>query len=394
MNGLPIENLSSEHAFLIGIVRSAINGNCSVVPNESVDWAVVAEEAAYHGVVPQLWQFLQQFNSDALPSDVRESLQRSFQNNLKHNLMLTGELWQILVMLNAQGISAIPFKGPTLAMLAYGDLAQREFSDLDILVDEHDLVKVGELLASAGYQSRMDLSLLNDSVFTGIEREFYFTNARTDTLIDLQWRLSSSILPFDLGREHIRQNQIIAFPGGKPIATLGLEDLLLYLCVHGSRHCWERLGWIADVGGLINLNPQLNWDLLVSQACALKCERVLYHSLLLAQWLTGAPIPPRIERMACADDSSQALANKIVQNLFQPMGSSRSKFELHRYFLKLQHQRTDQFRHLVRLIFEPTIIDWQFWPLPNTLTFLYPIVRMIRLITESFSLHRPHKASN
>ncbi|MFN0111295.1 MAG: nucleotidyltransferase family protein, partial [Blastocatellia bacterium] len=182
MNSLPIENLSPERAFLIYAVRSAVSGNLSaclptVVPavaNPSIDWAIVADEAVYHGVVPQLYWFLQEFGLDAVSAEVRESLHRYFQDNLRHNLVLTGELWRILEMFKAEGISAIPFKGPTLAMLAYGDLAWREFTDLDILVDERDLVKVGELLASAGYKSRMDLSLLSDPVFTTIEREFYF----------------------------------------------------------------------------------------------------------------------------------------------------------------------------------------------------------------------------
>ncbi|MDQ3011117.1 MAG: nucleotidyltransferase family protein [Acidobacteriota bacterium] len=364
------------------------------VINASIDWAMVADEASYHGVVPQLWWFLQQFDSDAVPAHLRESFHRSFQNNLKHNLILTGELWRIIEMLKAHGISAIPFKGPTLAMLAYGDLAWREFTDLDILVSERDLVKVGELLTSIGYQPRMDLSVLNDPVFVALEREFYFSSARSGTLIDLQWHLSSSILPFDLDMAHISKNQMMVLPGGKQIATLRLEDLLLYLCAHGSRHCWERLGWVADVAGLINLNPQLDWDLALAQARALKCERVLLHGLLLARDLMGARLPPTVEHLASADADSNILANNISRMLAQPLGSAMSKFNLHRYFLKLQPQPADQFRHLLRLIFRPTIIDWEFWPLPNALMFLYPFVRAIRLIAERLPFYHPHKPSN
>lgn len=394
MNSLSLENLSPERAFLVAAVRSAISGNPSAFTKESIEWAIVADEAAYHGVVPLLWRYLQQFGLDAVPSDVRESLHISFQNNLKHNLMLTGELWQTMMMFQVQGILAIPFKGPTLAMLAYGDLAWREFTDLDILVDEHDLVKVGELLTSAGYQSRMDLSLLSDPVFTGIEREFYFTSHRNGTLIDLQWHLSSPILPFDMELEHISKNQMMVSPGGKQIATLGLEDLLLYLCAHGSRHCWERLGWIADVAGLINLNPQLDWDLAMAKARALKCERMLSHSLLLAQCLAGAQLSPTIEQLVSEDAGSQALAGSIVQTLVQPLGSSMSKLNLHYYFLNLHHRPANQFRHLLRLIFKPTIIDWEFWSLPSSMAFLYPFVRIIRLIAERLPFYHLHKSSN
>lgn len=396
MSCLPIESLSPERAFLINAVRLAVSGNSSAfmppVVNDSIDWAIVADEAVYHGVMPQLYLSLQHFGSDAVPSEAREFLHRYFQNNLRHNLLLTGELWRIIEMLKAEGITAIPFKGPTLAMLAYGDLAFREFTDLDILVDERDLAKVGELLVSAGYQPRMDLSFLSDPVFTTIEREFYFTSIRSNTLIDLQWHLSSSILPFDLSLKHISKTQMTVFPGGKQMVTLGLEDLLLYLCAHGSRHCWERLGWIADVAGLINLNPELDWDLALSQARSLKCERVLLHSLLLAQDLTGAQVPPAIERVARADADSCALANSIGRTLAQPLGSSMGKFDLHCYFLKLQNRLADRIRHLFSLVFAPTVIDWEFWPLPNALMFLYPFIRFIRLIAERLPSSRSRKS--
>ena len=400
MNSLPIEKLSAERAFLFCAVRSAISGQHSaIVPaiaNGSIDWAIVVNEAVYHGVVPQLYWFLQESGSDGVPSDVYEWFHRAFQHNLKHNLVLTGELWRILGMFKDHGISAIPFKGPTLAMVAYGDLAWREFTDLDILVDERDLAKVGELLVSAGYQARMELSLLGDPVFTAIEREFYFTNARSGTLIDLQWHLSSTILPFDMNLEHIGKNQITIFPGGKQMATLGLEDLLLYLCAHGSRHCWERLGWIADVAGLINLNPQLNWDFVLAQARAMKCERMLLHGLLLAKDLTGAQIPQAIEQLARGDAGSCALADSIGRLLAQPLGCPTNKFDLHRYFLKLQDRPADQFRHLLRLVFAPTVIDWEFWPLPNALMSFYPFVRILRLIAEHlpFSVPQKHKTGS
>lgn len=395
MNSLPIENLSPERALLICAVRSAISRNPSIdfpaVVDPSIDWAIVADEAVYHGVVPQLYGVLQKTGSEFLPAEMHEWLQDSFQNNLKHNLILTGELWRILARFQEHGISAIPFKGPTLAMLAYGDLAWREFTDLDILVDERDLAQVGELLVSAGYQARAELSLLSDPVFTAIEREFYFTNARSGTLIDLQWHLSSTILPFAMNLEHIGKNQITVLPGGKQMATLGLEDLLLYLCAHGSRHCWERLGWIADVAGLINLNPQLDWDVAWSRARAMKCERVLLHGLLLAQDLTGAQIPQAIEQLARADAGSCALAASIGRILAEPLGRSTNKFDLHRYFLKLQNRPADQFRHLLRLVFAPTVIDWEFWPLPSVLMFLYPLVRLIRLIAEHLPFTAPPK---
>lgn len=393
ING-PIEQLPLERAFLIAALRAVISGENSVVKRNSIDWAVMADEAWHHGVGPQLWRFLESSGSAVVPAQIRDSLQTAFQSNLKRNLRLTGDLWQLMELFKSRGIAAVPFKGPTLAMLAYGDLAWRDFTDLDILVEERDLPKIGELLVSAGYRPQMELSVLANPVFRAIEREYYFVHARSGTLIDLQWRLSSSILPFDLKMKQIREHQLSVRPGGKVIATFRLEDLLLYVCAHGTRHHWERLGWIADVAGLINLHPELDWDVTLEQARARRCERVLLHSLLLAIDLLGARVPRVIERLARSDADSCALAVSIHRMLAQPLGSSMSKRELHGYFLRLQKGPADRFHHLWRMMFTATVMDWEFCRLPRVLTFLYPFIRPIRLIAERLPFYSLSKSSH
>lgn len=380
---MDIKRLPIERAFLIAAVRSAVCGKGPVdwptLPTP-LDWAVVIEEACSHGVRPQLWRFLEQNCADAVPVEVRQRLKTSFQDVLNHNLILTGELCLVANLLRSQGISAIPFKGPTLAMLAYGDLARREFNDLDLLIDARDLNRVVELLTSAGYRPRRDGKLLNDPLFVAFERETYFITDRNGAVIDLQWGLSLNMLPFDLGIDHIREHQMTVYSGGQELTTFRLEDLLLYLCAHGSRHCWERLGWVADVAGLINLHPQLDWDVVLLQARRLRCERVLLHGLLLAKDLMGANLPPAIEQLAQSDEKSRECTDRILQALAQPLGWSMNQLDLHRYYLKLQDRRADQLRHLLHLIFTPTLADWKFCPLPTGLTFLYPFVRAIRVI--------------
>src|SRR2546430_17486141 len=54
----------------------------------------------------------------------------------------------------AAGIAAVPVKGPTLAALAYGDLARREAFDLDILVRRQGVAAAGRPVGSLGYRGR------------------------------------------------------------------------------------------------------------------------------------------------------------------------------------------------------------------------------------------------
>ena len=75
-----------------------------------------------------------------------------FIENSLHNLFMTGELFKLLDLFGAHGIGAIPYKGPTLAALAYGNLALREFDDLDLLLPERDIPRARDLLIAQGFR--------------------------------------------------------------------------------------------------------------------------------------------------------------------------------------------------------------------------------------------------
>jgi len=64
---------------------------------------------------------------------------------------MTQHLLKVLDLLTGSGVEAIPFKGPVLAVQAYGDLLMRSFVDLDILIHAKDLSRVSKILIDQGY---------------------------------------------------------------------------------------------------------------------------------------------------------------------------------------------------------------------------------------------------
>jgi hypothetical protein len=44
----------------------------------------------------------------------------------------------------------VPFKGPALAVQAYGDLSLRQYDDLDLLIHEADVPRAYQLLIANG----------------------------------------------------------------------------------------------------------------------------------------------------------------------------------------------------------------------------------------------------
>src|SRR5260370_38643204 len=86
------------------------------------------------------------------------SLAESFQDNTRNSVQLTAELFRLLDLFAREGIQVLPFKGPTLAMAAYGNLALRQFTDLDLLIRKEDVLRARGILLENGYRTDLQLN--------------------------------------------------------------------------------------------------------------------------------------------------------------------------------------------------------------------------------------------
>ena len=98
----------------------------------------------------------------------------------RSNLLRTGELVKCLNLLQSQGITAVPMKGPVLAASAYGSLVLREFNDLDILVRERDVTRARDILIAEGYCPTYHLPPSQDGAVIAIAREYKLYDERRD----------------------------------------------------------------------------------------------------------------------------------------------------------------------------------------------------------------------
>ena len=101
-----------------------------VLSGQPLDWQYLLDSAAAHAVTPLLYWGLKAVRPETIPA----SLAESFQHNTRNSVQLTAELFQVMDLFAREGIQVLPFKGPTLAIAAYGNLALRQFIDLELLV--------------------------------------------------------------------------------------------------------------------------------------------------------------------------------------------------------------------------------------------------------------------
>ena len=133
-----------------------------------LDWEYLLPMAQRHALVPMLFRHLNTIGPEAVPSAPWQQLRQRFHSNARHNLFLTGELLKLLRLLATHNIPAIPFKGPVLAVAVYGDLALRQFVDLDLLVQPQAVLQVKALLHTLGYQATSRKRPSSDSIMNAL----------------------------------------------------------------------------------------------------------------------------------------------------------------------------------------------------------------------------------
>jgi len=400
----------SEIELLICCARTCIDSagteRIRAVLQEDINWAYLINTATQHGVLPLLYQSLCTTCPEAVPSAVMNQLRGHFQANALRNLLLTGELLKLLKLFEMHGISAIPYKGPILAITAYHDLALRQFGDLDILVHARDVLKAKELLISHGYRSRGQCTSAQEAASLQWQHHFKFVRNDGRVLVELHWRVVERRFSPSLDPEYL-WDRIHPVPlSGTMVPSLLAEDLLLLLCVHGSKHNhhWRRLGWICDVAELIRVHPGLGWERVIGQAHELGCERRLLLGLGLAHHLLGTTLPKVVRLKMQADPVVELLAVQVCEWLFSAVDDRRGVAEEFRFGLKVMERGQDRVRFCIHSAMNATVIRWALrspigllsspyhlldrtqnrnvwiWPLPlfALLSFLYHLMLPIR----------------
>ena len=347
-----------------------------------IDWKNLLDIAYRHRVMPLLSWNLRQLCVQTVPNEIMQQLHAYLKQNTRRNLVLSGRLHELLKRLKENHIPALPFKGPTLAETVYGNLALRQFGDLDIVVHKHDAFRARDVLISSGYRPEFELNDSQYEVLVKTKNSLPFISAELEIAVDLHWEMTGkySLMPFDL--KTLAERIIPATLAGKPIDHLGPEDLLLYLCHHGCQHCWEKLEMICSVSELVHSHADMDWERITNPAARRGCERIVLLGLFLADDLFGAPLPGRLRKIVQTDPKICELAKGIYKNLFSedrdfPAGGLSSKFSI--FHLKVRERLSEKIRYGLHLIVSPTLEEWRLLPLPASLAALFYVFRPVRL---------------
>lgn len=174
-----------------------------VLLQKSLDWPYLIQTAMRHGLMPLLYKNLKETHRNALPEEILGQIRNYFLINAGRNLMLNEELFKLLRLFETHGVSAIPYKGPTLATCAYGDVTLRQFSDLDILIEKKDLKKARDLIIPLGYQPHIKLADADIGHYIESRNELSFMRQDGRAAVELQWEITPRYFNFPVPSEYL-----------------------------------------------------------------------------------------------------------------------------------------------------------------------------------------------
>jgi hypothetical protein len=355
-----------------------------------LDWEFILGKAYWHALSPLLSRNLHALCADLVPRQVLRQLESHYIASAKRNLALTAELIKVLRILKSGNIIAVPYKGPALAALAYGDVALRKFCDLDLIVRPGDIINAKSLLVAHGYRWRPfkgQVTGPDEGRNFRFWHEYNFVHPDKSATVDLHWRISSRRFPVEIDLdslwEHLRTVSLL----GQDIRAFEAEISLLLLCVHGSKDLWwKRLGWSCDVAELLAARPDIDWPRALRLATDTGTRRMFLLGLALADGLLQAPLPGQVREWIDADGTVTRLERYVHHRLFDEPTVRDRILEKPRFRLRVRErirERIPVLRHLISsafaMVFVPRQEDRESLELRGSLSALYCVVRPARL---------------
>lgn len=303
----------------------------------------------------------------------------------RFHLSLCAELIRVLRACDAHDIRVVPLKGPVLDAELYGDLALRTSADLDLLVHPQDVVRAKRLLLGPlGYRLESVLHWPAESaIFKCRDSQLSFSDPAERVSVDVHWRLLPGYFPTPFDEADVWHQLRRIDWAGQRILALSPEHLLLFLCAHGAKHSWERLGWICDVARLLQVEPDIDWSSVFAQASRTGTARMVSVGLLLASGLLGVSLPAEAARHIQNNARARKVSEGVILRLRSGPSRSLTALETTQFSMRVLERWSHRVRVVSGIFLVPTEAEYCAVRLPPVLHPLYYLVRPVRLLAKA-----------
>lgn len=357
------------------------------------DWSAAVALARRHRVIPLLARHLATHAADLVPPAVLDDLRHARMDIAVRALDATRELARLLQAFCAAGIRVLPYKGPLFALAAYEDLGLRDFVDLDLVVAPRDFVRARAVLAALGYRSRYPMTRGQEAVIYAGQGHVSYVRDEGGTAplpVELHWRFAALRLPWNPSVDTMLDRAGSVTVAGMSMPMLEPEDQLVLALLHGTRHQWDELEWMAGVAELVR-RMSIDLDTVMARCAAVHGRRAALVGLEVARRVLEAPVPAALVAHAYADDAVDPLVRAAIVGVLSAGGPvpAHAAITPLRFLERCLDRARDRARLVTCSIVLPTPREWEAIRLPTVLTPLYVPIRLGRLLWRGSGLAEP-----
>lgn len=267
-----------------------------IIRKNTIDWEDVYARSDFHSIRPQVWGLLKKLPFGLVSAEVLSRFEEACKENLFQQLRNAREFFTVTDSLGTEGITAVPFKGFWLAHDVYGELGDRESSDVDLFVDVWDVDRIKPVMKELGLVVQDTLTELKEEYIFRELAEYNFNRWAEDgsrlSHIEFHWQMGLRPYRMNIRMEDLAPQIISGRLQGREFKVLTPEaNLLLAVMHHGGKDRFVRLKNILDIARLVNKYKDLNWDWILGTARRFKVERLVYLGVYLASVITGVKVP-------------------------------------------------------------------------------------------------------
>jgi hypothetical protein len=346
------------------------------------EWAAFLSLSRAHALVPLVRRALGRAGV-AVPDGVAEVLSRVHVEIGARQAILARELTRVVGELQRADIPVLVYKGPALAVQAYGDAHARSSQDLDLLVRPVDFLRARSALLASGYSANGGPEAPHPVMFRS-ECDESLVHVSTSVMVELHWAVTPPYLgtPYDVPALFDRSVPIEA--GTLSIRAPGLEDTVVLQSINGTKDAWGKLETAIALAAIIR-RDDLDWSAILRFAAEVRALRTLHIALELVRLLLTVPVPAAATDSLARDDLARAIAretrDRIQANPLAAMGARQRLM----FAVWARDSGPERLRLLLRRAFTPTEADVRSFPLPGSLWPLHYLLRPIRLLRQGLS---------
>jgi hypothetical protein len=333
--------------------------------------------AERHGMVPILCSALEAHAAESMSAHARDLVARERQLASARALGAVAQLGIALDALGRAGIRALPLKGPVLSLAAYGDAGLRSSDDIDVLVGPSELDRAWEALRAVGYRVKQGWTWGRWRAANAWQGQAALLTEEEGLMLDLHWRTCDEKLPWDVPFGDLWATARHVDLSGRSVAAPDSAGQLLLTLLHAARHGWDRLEYLVSAAALIRRSdaPE-RLEAVLRRPGTRRAVTAGLHAvaLLLDESERTATSYAAIPEMNAEVHGLAAAALRRVRA--GDAGSTRSQ----RLHLRSLDSLIDRARYLALAALQPTATDYEWMRLPDAFRFVYPLVRVARLL--------------